>query len=226
MISTRKRPVPPAPIIPAVIGATAAAMAYGLIMRPWHKRWGASSEEATMTLPGDEIVPRPNETVTHAITIHAPIETVWSWVVQIGQTKGGFYSYTWLENLVGCRMRNAERIVPEFQQLSVGDEVWLHPKAPPLPVVYLEPGRTLVLGSNMDEPGTWGFYLKPVDERTTRLIIRGRSRIRSGPVSWIGHYILFEPAHFIMERKMLLGIKARAEGKHFPCSRRDKSLTD
>ncbi|HWW75575.1 MAG TPA: hypothetical protein VNZ44_09270, partial [Pyrinomonadaceae bacterium] len=124
---------------------------------------------------------------------------------------GGFYSYSWLENLVGCRLHNADRIVPEFQQLSVGDTVRLHPQAPPLPVLICEPPRTLVFGNNMNYPGTWGFYLKEVDEGTTRLLIRGRGDWRPGLMNWLGAHVLFEPAHFIMERKMMLGIKQRAE---------------
>src|SRR5690242_10440737 len=101
-----------------------AAIAYALVFRPWHLRWGATDEETTETLPGDALVPHPKSQATHAITIHAPVAEVWPWLVQVGQDKGGFYSYTWLENLVGCQMRNADRIVPQFQQLQVGDKVW------------------------------------------------------------------------------------------------------
>ena len=94
---------------------------------------------------------------------------VWPWLLQMGQGRGGFYSYTWLENLVGCQMRNAERIVPDWQDLRVGDGVSLHPKAPPLPVVAIEPGRSIVLGCS------WAFVLHPIDERTTRLIVRSQA---------------------------------------------------
>ncbi|HEX6625379.1 MAG TPA: hypothetical protein VF064_16820 [Pyrinomonadaceae bacterium] len=194
----------------AAAGVTAAA-AYVYTVRPWHLKWGATEEETSERLPGDELVPRPNVEATHAVTIEAPVKDVWPWLVQIGQDKGGFYSYTWLENLVGCHMRNAGRIMPECQQLGVGDSVRLHPKAPPLPVLICEPPRALVLGSNTDSPGTWGFYLKEVDEDTTRLVVRGRGEWKPGLLSWLGAYVVFEPAHFIMERKMLLGIKQRAE---------------
>jgi len=84
---------------------------------------------------------------------------------QLGQRRGGFYSYTWLENLVGCDMHNANRIVAGWQDLKVGDEVWLHPKAPPLRVLAIEPGRSIVLEK------CWSFVLHPIDENTTRLII-------------------------------------------------------
>ena len=195
----------------ALAAASAGAAAYVFAVRPWHLKWGATEEETRESLPGDELVTRPNVEATHAVTIEAPVKEVWPWLVQIGQDKGGFYSYTWLENLVGCHMRNAGRIMPEFQQLRVGDTVRLHPKAPPLPVLICEPPKALVLGSNTDSPGTWGFYLEEVDEGTTRLIVRGRGEWKPGLINWLGAYVVFEPAHFIMERKMLLGIKQRAE---------------
>jgi hypothetical protein len=127
----------------------------------------------------------------------------------MGQNRGGFYSYTWLENLVGCHMRNADRIVPEWQSLEVGDSVRLHPKAPPLKVLMVEPGRSIVLEK------TWAFFLRPIDERTTRLIIRGRGdynpALKNPIVNFLVWRVIFEPAHFIMERRMLIGIKQRAE---------------
>jgi hypothetical protein len=207
----RKRVLAGAAIGAATLGATAAAYIFGI--RPWHLRWGATREEASEPLPGDEFVPNARETATHAITINAPVEEVWAWLVQMGQNKGGFYSYSWLENLVGCEMHNANEIVPEFQHLHAGDEVWLHPKAPPLPVLLCEPYRTIVLGSNMKSPGTWSFHLKKLDETTTRLVVRGRGDWEPGLLHSLYHNGLFEPAHLIMERKMLLGIKERAENK-------------
>lgn len=191
-----------------VAGGTALA-AYMFAIRPWHLRWGATDEEVEATLPGDEFVPEPKVNATHAITINAPVSDVWPWLVQVGQTRGGFYSYAWLENMVGCHMRNADRIHPEWQELKVGDEVWLHPKAPPLHVLRIEPGRAIVLEK------CWTFILQPVDERTTRLIIRGRGDyipdFKNALLNFIYWRVIFEPAHFIMERKMMFGIKERAE---------------
>jgi hypothetical protein len=196
-------------LLGTALGAAGALAAYVFLIRPWHLRWGATDEEVTMTLPGDELVEHPQLNATHAITINAPVEKVWPWLVQIGQNRGGFYSYTWLENLVGCDMHNADRIVPAWQDLKDGDEVWLHPKVPPLRVLAIEPERAIVLEKS------WGFFLRPVDENTTRLIIRGRGDINPDFKNAILNLILwrgvFEPAHFIMERKMLLGIKHRAE---------------
>lgn len=193
-----------------VAAAGAAALSvYLFAIRPWHLKWGASREEVGMPLPGDDLVPDPKINATHAITINAPASDVWPWLVQMGQTRGGFYSYTWLENAVGCHMRNADRVHPEWQELKVGDEVWLHPKAPPLRVLEVEPGRAIVLEK------CWTFVLRPIDEQTTRLIIRGRGDFnpdfKNTLLNIIVWRIIFEPAHFIMERKMMLGIKERAE---------------
>jgi len=198
-----------AKFLTASLGGTAAALAYAFLVRPWHLRWGATDEEVKMQLPGDELVENPELNATHAITIHAPASAIWPWLVLMGQTRGGFYSYTWLENLVGCDMRNADRINPEWQELKVGDEVWLHPKAPPLRVLAIEPGRSIVLEK------CWTFVLRPLDEQTTRLIIRGRGNFnpdfRSKLLNFLFWRVVFEPAHFIMERKMMRGIKERAE---------------
>lgn len=193
----------------AVIGGAGALAAYVFLIRPWHLKWGATEEELKMPLPGDELVKHPKLNATHAITINAPVAEVWPWLVQVGQKRGGFYSYTWLENLVGCEMSNADQIVAEWQDLKVGDEVWLHPKAPRLKVLAMEPGRAIVLENS------WTFVLHPIDDHTTRLIIRGRGDFNPDLKNALLNFILwrgvFEPAHFIMERKMMLGIKERAE---------------
>lgn len=191
-------------------GSVAAAVtAYAFVLRPWHLRWGATDEEVEKRLPGDEVASGRALDTTRAITIHAPIAQVWPWLVQIGQGRGGFYSYTWLENLVGCRMENADRVHPELQSLAPGEPIYLHPKAPPLLVTHLEPGRALVLGTS------WAFVLQPIDERTTRLLVRGRGRFENPDLGAVLNFLywrlVFEPAHFVMERKMMLGIKARAE---------------
>jgi hypothetical protein len=197
----------------ACAASAGAAAVYVYAVRPRHLRWGATDDECRESLPGDELTPEHTPSATHAVTINAPVEEVWPWLVQIGQDKGGFYSYTWLENLVGCQMTNADRIMPEFQRLAVGDGVRLHPRVPPLPVLKCVPYQAIVLGSNTDQPGTWGFYLKRLDEKTTRLVVRGRGPLGRGPLGWLGHHVLFEPAHFVMERKMLLEIKRLAEAR-------------
>lgn len=192
----------------ALAGAGAAAT-YVWAIRPWHLRWGATDEEIEQPLPGDELSPHPKLRATHAITINAPAADVWPWLVQMGQDRGGFYSYTWLENLVGCDMHNADEVVSEWQELKVGDNVWLHPKAPPTKVAAIEPGHAIVLKG-------WGaFVLKSIDEKTTRLIIRSQGDyepdLKNPVLNFLLWRVVFEPAHFVMERKMLLGIKERAE---------------
>jgi len=127
----------------AATGAGALA-AYVLAVRPWHIRWGATDEEVSEALPGDELVLHPNSEATHAITIDAPVEVVWPWLVQIGQDKGGFYSYAWLENLVGCQLHNADRILPEFQHIAEGTIMPTHPGGG-FRIEVVEPEKALVL---------------------------------------------------------------------------------
>jgi hypothetical protein len=186
---------------PLVALGAAAPVAYALSVRPWMLHWGATAEEIHKPLPWDELAPERASGTTRAVTIDAPDEAVWPWLAQIGQDRGGFYSYEWLENLAGCRMRNADRIHPEWQRRSVGETVPLHPRAG-LKLTRFEPGYALGLEG-------WGtFVLEPIDERTTRLIVRSPA-----PRGWatLASVLLWEIPHFIMERKMLLGIKERAE---------------
>lgn len=203
-------------------GSLGAALgAYAILIRPWHLTWGATEAEAQEPLPGDDVVPNPKHQATHAITINAPVADVWPWLVQIGQNKGGFYSYSWLENLMGCDIHNADRIVPEWQSLRAGDVLWLHPKAPPLPVLLVEAGRALVIGGIAEQQGeelsrdtragTWAFVLKELDPTSTRLLVRIRWDREAGLLDWIYSVGVLEPSHFVMERKMMLSIKHRAE---------------
>jgi hypothetical protein len=176
---------------------------FQVAVRPWMHRWGASSEEAAKDLPGDETVPEPGVQQTRAITIEAPIQQVWPWLAQIGQDRGGFYSYEWLENLAGCHMRNADRVHPEWQAREPGDTVPLHPAAG-LKLRRFEPYRSLAF------EGGWYFVLEPLSHRRTRLLARSRTPRGVGRLIYSA---LLEIPHFVMERKMLKGIKARAEGQ-------------
>lgn len=207
----------------AVVGATALA-GYAIFIRPWLRRWGATDEEARERLPGDDVVKQPRYQATHAVTIHAPIDRVWPWLVQIGQGRGGFYSYEVLENLVGCDIHNADRIVPEWQDLEVGDEVWLVPKDSSVRVYYqvleVQPPHVLVLGPHGDpreaiEQGlpwpSWAFVMREVGEESTRLIVRTRHDFKPDLAGLLVNKYGMELAHFVMERKMLLGIKQRAQ---------------
>jgi len=202
-----------------------------LLLRPWCMRWGATRDELNRQWPGDELTPRRAEQSTRSITIHASTPEVWAWIVQIGQDRGGFYSYTWLENLFGCKMHNADRIVPEFQSRAIGDTVWLTPKEryggqARTIVAELVPSRALILVSPIDAEtvaktgrapnGTWGFVLESVDAHNTRLMVCTRGREDHGLPAKLFAWLVFDPAHFIMERKMMLGIKHRAEAATAP----------
>jgi hypothetical protein len=197
-------------VIAAVALAAAGAAAYAKFFRPRHLTWGASSAEAAARYAGDGIVPHPRSCATHAISIDAPPEAVWPWLAQIGQDRGGFYSYTLLENLFGCRMRNVEEIVPAWQKVRATDSVRFHPLAPRVPIAIVEEGKAFVLGDIDGGPSSWGFTLRPLEGGGTRLIVRLRSAVK-GFWAAVGHFGFCEPAHFVMERKMLLTIKRLAE---------------
>lgn len=188
---------------PLALLGTAATALYALVVRPWHLRWGAEPEDERLELPGDELLPQDGTRILHAVTIDAPVAEVWPWLAQLGQDRGGFYSYEWLENLAGCEMRNAERVHPEWQRRELGETIHLHP-AGGLRVSVFEPGRALGLEG-------WGtFALEHVGPDRTRLIARG------GVPSGLGaaaYGVLMEFPHFVMERRMLLGIKQRAEAR-------------
>jgi len=207
----------------AVVAVTLGA--YLFLIRPWFLGWGASASEIRQTWPGDEISPAPAYVATRAVTIDAPAEVVWRWVAQVGQDRGGFYSYTWLENLFRADIHNADKIVEEWQTRNVGDTVWLARKdryrgEARQTVALVTSNRAMVLVSPADYDslaaggparGSWAFILVSEDPRTTRLILRSRA----GPSATVWQkayaYLLFDPVHFIMERKMMLGIKHRAE---------------
>mgnify|MGYP000976189267 CR=1 FL=1 len=150
------------------------------------------------------------------MTIAAPAEAVWPWVVQIGQERAGFYSYQFLENLFGCQIHNADRIHAEWQDRRVGDTLRLHPRMPPLRVEQIEAGRWFVVASPADSPdGTrvsWLFLVEPLGPGRSRFLSRYRIRHPSTPVGRLTlGPTLIEPIGFMMDRRMLLGVKARAE---------------
>ncbi|WP_235900393.1 hypothetical protein [Lolliginicoccus suaedae] len=189
----------------------------GRPLRRWRTTWGTTEAERQQAYPGDELLANPNWTYTHGVTIDATPRDVWPWIVQIGQGRGGFYSYQALENLVGCRITNAHAILPQFQHLEVGDAIRLHPKAPPMPVALIDAQSHLVLfafDASSNDATLWGFQLVPVSGGRTRLIERGGSSHGDTMASRLAFgRMLLEPISFVMSRKMLLTIKALASAK-------------
>lgn len=186
---------------------------YAFAVRPWHAGWGATAQEQVMSLPGDSLGVDAPAVTTRAVTIHAPAAVAWQWLVQIGQGRGGWYSYDWMENLFGAGMHNADAIEPSLQQIAVGDSILFTQMGLHATVVKVETQRALVLD------GGWTFYLVPLDGDHTRLIVR--YFCKDDPLYY---FTIFEPAHFLMESGMMLGLKARAEGSFLGGASGEESL--
>lgn len=181
-------------------------LAFYILYRPWSLTWGATGQEVTRPMPGDELVKDFTFDATRAVTINASPEQIWPWIIQIGYRKAGFYSYDWLDN---DGIASAERIIPEYQNLAVGDAMPLG-KSVEVTVEMLEPGRFLVLLRTKPEDDlpimswTWGLYEQA--QGRTRLVTRLRVRLDS-----VSARLFWEAFEIVMMRKCLLGIKWRAE---------------
>lgn len=186
----------------AALGGTTVLAVYRFGIRRWQHRWGATDEEVGRPMPGDDIVPDAAST-TRAISIAAPAEQVWPWLVQLGYGRAGWYSYDWIDN---DGRPSANRHVPELQTLKVGDQILMLPQLGPR-VREVQPNRYFVAGDR--EGGTWCLALNPTT-RGCRLVSRWRVgwQLTLANAFWI---LISDPGAFIMERKMLKGIKARAE---------------
>lgn len=208
--------------------AIAASALYAFGIRRRMLRWGATPEEAAATYPGDELVPDPDGGATMATNLDAPPEKVWPWLVQMGGDRGGWYSWDWIDNNGEA---SADRIVPEWQDLEEGQELYRVPKGPTnsFTVARLEPNRTLVLhssygltGHSVDPrtsqaprasiEGIWGFHLRAAPGGRTRLVSRTRGRNRprllTGPLG----VLVFEPVHFIMQTRQFHNLRNRVGG--------------
>jgi hypothetical protein len=183
--------------------------------RRWMAHWGATSDELSAELPGDEVIKNPSLTTTRAVTVHARPAAIWPWIAQLGQGRGGFYSYDALENLVGCDIHSADRVVPEWQDVVVGAQVRLAPGVA-MTVAAVEPDRFLVLRGGFPLgrtpapfDSTWSFVLREEPHGTTRLVSRERYEYQRW---WAA--LVVEPTSvisFVMSRRMLQGIAERAE---------------
>jgi hypothetical protein len=196
------------------------------VVRPWHHQWGTIGSEATQALPGDNLVPGAISQVTHGITIAAPAGEIWPWLMQIGQDRSGFYSYTQLENLIGCEMPEVHYLRPDWATRTVGETVWFGtPKhfkgqARMIAAIVDAPHAFVMVSANdwqkissgsHGTEGSWAFTLIPVDASHTRLL----ARMRSGPPQSFGARaagaFFWDPMHFLMEHRMLETIKQLAE---------------
>ena len=182
------------------------------LLRPWYSKWGATEFDLTQKLPGDEYVPSPRGGYTQAIGIKASANSIWPWLVQVGQDRGGFYSYQILENMVGCNIHNTDCILTEHQSIKTGDSLIMHPKAPAVPVTIIEPEKALVFGGRQDEntANVWTFFIMKGDG-STRLISRWAFSYKPGLLNRVAYNWFLEPIAAVMQRKMLLGIKERIE---------------
>jgi hypothetical protein len=199
-------------MIPALIVALTLAVVYWFPIRRWMARWGTTSSDLTRVMAGDGLIVDPTFAYTMAATVNAQPEHIWPWLVQMGYQRGGLYSYDWLDRLFGFLDRpSATHILPEFQQLAVGDKIPL-PRGQGYPVAAIEHGRALVLDMrNMwGFDWVWQFGLYTVDETRTRLVSRSHLRPQ-GAGAWLFTVLMLEPAAFVMTRRMLLGLKQRAE---------------
>lgn len=206
-------------VIAALVGVPALLMgtsigAFNAGVGAWMNNWGATAVETAIPLPGDEVMSDATTASTKAITIHASPDEIWPWIAQMGIGRGGMYSYDWIERIVGSGDfvdgHSADRIHPELQSREVGDALMMHP---PTDLKYIvarvEAPRLIVYRGMSLTPMTWTFYLVPNDEGT-RLITRWRGYPARGFGEEFANAI-FGTMDFVMEQKMLRGIKERAE---------------
>lgn len=205
-------------------GIEGLVVAFGAVVtwplsRRWLADWGTSPTERATRLPGDGLVAPGHRTLTRAVTINAPAERVWPWLVQFGLGRAGFYSYELLERLVGIPVKNVESVVPGYQRLVPGDEIFLHPRAPGIPVVLVEPPRLLCLATTADCASdrpelarSWSMYLDDAGPGSVRLVLRSCVEPLDAPTvpKRLGAAVE-ESIDFIMEQRMLRTIRRLAE---------------
>jgi len=205
-----KRTLAAAGVFGAGAAATIGPAVYLLFFRRWCLTWGARDDEVAAKLPGDELLPDAGLVTTRALTIDAPPSAIWPWLAQMGSGRGGAYTYDWIENLLGLNMHSADKILPQYQDITMGDELPMGSGRPGMTVEVLDPPRILAVRL-ADQNWVWIFALVPEGE-STRLISRNRIATSAlSPVGRLFYAVFMEPGSLVMERKMLLGIKQRAE---------------
>jgi len=191
---------------------------YFLVVRRWHLRMGATQDEVQRSLPGDDLVPNPSFEYTQAITINASAAEVWPWLVQIGYKRAGWYSWDAIHRLLGSAgsadddRRSANRIIPELQNLEVGNVIRMASPDLPMPgltVVSIEPDRALV--TQGEDVISWVWFLDPVDAGTTRLIVRYRQYWEPSLANSLMFVVPNDLGSLLMQPKTLRGIRDRAE---------------
>lgn len=203
-MSARGRRRSLAPLAAATVAA--ALVLHVRLLRPRQLTWGATPAEVARPLPGDDLVPSPSFAATRAVTVAAPPARVWPWLVQVGVTRGGWYSYDLLDNL---GRPSARRIVPELQHLAVGDVVPMSPDGRSgMRVHALDPPTSMVWGTPGESTWVWQLDARPGE--STRLLARVRARYRLTPAS-LAFAALLEAADFWMMRKMLVSLRERVE---------------
>jgi hypothetical protein len=194
------------------LGGLAAAV-YALVLRPWMLAWGSTAEERARPLPGDDLKPDAEYVTTRAVAIRAPAESVWPWLIQMGQDRAGFYTHNWVERALQSGIPDTSEIRPEWQHLEVGDlmrtnrDIGGQPMG--WPVAAVDPGRSLVVTSKSMPAGTYAFVIEPIDEGTSRLIVRDRARWKRS--EWPFAALVYEPLHAYMETGLMSGVRRRAE---------------
>lgn len=184
---------------------------YIIFLRKIFSFWGTTPQEKAITYPGDELVPDPQINTLRAVTIRASPESVYPWLVQMGKDKGGLYSYDWLENLFGLNIHSADRILPQWQKINLGDQLLLGPMGGPRLLDKKENTFLLFGGNENGLNNIWAFHLIPKNNGTTRLIVRSKYAFPNTFTNFMIWRVITEPLHFLMEQKMLRGIRKRVE---------------
>ena len=194
-------------LIVAFLGVVAAFVVYLFIIRPRQIRWGATDEEVSRPMMGDDIVRKPNFVATRAVNTAAPPSEVWKWIIQIGSARAGWYSLDWIDN---AGVPSSRELLPEFQKIEEGYFIPFTPDQKNGMWVKEFKAHEYILWWDKKGNGTWGWYLERTDDGNTRLITRLRTTYDLS-FPWVIYYMVYDFGDIIMMRKCLLGIKARAE---------------